>query len=158
VNANTPVNFVEHSTAGFLRQASIEVTGKQIDKLDQLVANLPPRTKVFIALIDPTHLQSQLDMAVALRKAGLEPIPHIPARFVKDRADLDHRMGEFASKAGVTTVLALGGGAPEPIGEYHSAIQLMKTGLFQHHGITRIGIAGHPEGNPDMVKPCFWPP
>jgi methylenetetrahydrofolate reductase (NADPH) len=46
----------------------------------------------------------------------------------------------------------LGGGAPEPVGQFHCALQLMETGVFQAHGITSIGIAGHPEGNPDITK------
>ena len=28
----------------------------------------------------------------------------------------------------------------------------MKTGVFQANGVKRIGIAGHPEGNPDITK------
>jgi methylenetetrahydrofolate reductase (NADPH) len=152
VNNTMPLNPQTFSMSSFLRQASIEVTGKQIDKLDLLKAHLTPGTRVFIALIDPTHVSAQLEMAIALRQRGFEPIPHIPARFVKDKADLDHRLGEFVQKAGVSTVLALGGGAPEPMGQYHCAMQLMETGLFQQHGIKRLGIAGHPEGNPDITK------
>ena len=49
-------------------------------------------------------------------------------------------------------LLVLGGGAPEPIGTYHSAIQLFETGVFQKNGIMHCGIAGHPEGNPDITK------
>jgi methylenetetrahydrofolate reductase (NADPH) len=152
VNATMPLNQQASSMPSFLGQASIEVTGKQIDKLDLLKAHLPLGTRVFIALIDPTHVAAQLDMAVALRQSGFEPIPHIPARFVRDKSDLDHSLGELVQKAGVTTVLALGGGAPEPLGQYHCAMQLFETGLFQQRGITRIGIAGHPEGNPDITK------
>jgi methylenetetrahydrofolate reductase (NADPH) len=49
-------------------------------------------------------------------------------------------------------MLVLGGGAPEPIGHYDAAIQLMQTGVFQANGVTRLGIAGHPEGNPDITR------
>ena len=49
-------------------------------------------------------------------------------------------------------MLVLGGGAPEPIGKYDAAIQLMQTGVFQANGVKRLGIAGHPEGNPDITK------
>ncbi len=152
MNSTMPLNPQTSSMSSFLRQASIEVTGKQINKLDVLKAHLAPGTRVFIALIEAGHVDAQLEMAIALRKAGFEPIPHIPARFVKDKTDLDQRLASLTQKAGVDTVLALGGGAPEPVGHYHCAIQLMETGLFQHHGIKRIGIAGHPEGNPDITK------
>ena len=33
-----------------------------------------------------------------------------------------------------------------------AAIQLLQTDVFQKNGVTRIGIAGHPEGNSDITK------
>ncbi len=138
--------------APFLRQASIEITGKQIDKIAMLQQHLAPATRVFVALIDPGHLDAQIDACAALRNAGFVPIPHVPARFVQDADDLNRRLAAFVSRAGVTSVLALGGGAPQPLGQFHCAIQLMETGAFQKHGITSVGIAGHPEGNPDITK------
>jgi methylenetetrahydrofolate reductase (NADPH) len=138
--------------AAFLAKASIEVTGKQVEKFPILKDHLPPGTKVFIALIEAQDLEAQIAAATELRKLGLEPIPHVPARFVRDETDLRARLAAFSEGAGVKTVLALGGGAPEPVGKFDAAIQLMKTGAFQKAGVTRIGIAGHPEGNPDITK------
>jgi methylenetetrahydrofolate reductase (NADPH) len=139
-------------TKALLAKASIEVTGKQIDKLPILQQHLPAGTKVFIALIDANEFDAQVGMAAALRGAGFEPIPHIPARFVKNAADLDERMKRYVGEANVTQVLALGGGAPEPVGDFHCAIQLMQTDLFQKYQVKSVGIAGHPEGNPDITK------
>ncbi len=87
-----------------------------------------------------------------MRTAGYNPIPHIPARFVIDADDLKRRLDAFTTRAGVTDVLVLGGGASQPIGKYDAAIQILETGAFQQAGIQRIGIAGHPEGNPDITK------
>ncbi|MCA0433516.1 MAG: methylenetetrahydrofolate reductase [Proteobacteria bacterium] len=136
----------------FLAKASIEVTGKQIEKFPLLSDNLAPGTKVFIALIEVQDLEAQIAAAIDLRARGFEPIPHVPARFVSDEEDLKRRIGAFTEKAKVNTILALGGGAPQPVGKYDAAIQLMETGVFQKAGITRVGIAGHPEGNPDISK------
>lgn len=143
---------MENPLGAFLGRATIEVTGKQIDKFPLLKDNLPAGTTVFIALIEAQDLEPQIAAASELRKLGFDPVPHVPARFVRDEADLTARMGAFADRAGVKTVLALGGGAPEPIGKFDSALQLMNTGAFQKAGITRIGIAGHPEGNPDITR------
>jgi methylenetetrahydrofolate reductase (NADPH) len=139
-------------TKALLAKASIEVTGKQIDKLPILQQNLARGTKVFIALLDANELDAQVNIAAALRRAGFEPIPHIPARFVRNAVDLDERLNRFANEAGVDDVLALGGGAASPIGDFHCAMQLMQTDLFQRHRIKTVGIAGHPEGNPDITK------
>jgi methylenetetrahydrofolate reductase (NADPH) len=143
---------MNNATAALLGKASIEVTGKQIDKVPLLQQHLPAGTEVFIALVDPDGLEGQIAMATALRQAGFEPIPHIPARFVKNHDHLKMRLEKFCGDAAVTNVLVLGGGAPEPVGDYHCAMQLLQTGLFQAFPISKIGIAGHPEGNPDITK------
>ena len=137
--------------SAFLKSLTIEITGKQIEKLPLLQQRLAPGTKIFIALIDPADVAAQLDAAARLKAAGFQAIPHVPARFVRDAEDLKSRIAALAT-AGVTEMLVLGGGAPQPIGIYDSAIQLMDTGVFQANGIRRLGIAGHPEGNPDITK------
>ena len=136
----------------FLKRLSIEITARQVDKLPLIAARLRPGAKVFIALIDPADRAAQIAAAAAVRAHGLDPVPHVPARFIRDRADLADRLGRFAGEAKVTHALVLGGGAPEPLGVYDAALGLIDTGLFEANGITRIGLAGHPEGNPDIVR------
>jgi len=139
-------------TTLFLQRLSIEITGRQIEKLPLLKEKLPPGTRVFIALIDPADVAAQLHAATELKKAGFMPVPHVPARFVRDEEDLRSRIGALAKQAGVTEMLVLGGGAPTPVGNYDAAIQILETGIFEAHGVKRIGIAGHPEGNSDITK------
>lgn len=150
---NAPINALSpaQATAAFLRTSSIEITPKQIEKLPLLKDKLQPGCRVFIALIDAADLAAQIDATRQLKAAGFVPVPHVPARFVKDEADLRHRIKALA-EAGSDTMLVLGGGAPEPIGQYDAAIQLLETGVFQANGVKSIGIAGHPEGNPDITK------
>ena len=95
---------------------------------------------------------AQFAAASAVRSHGLEPVPHIPARFITDAADLEGRVARFAAGAGVRQMLVLGGGASQPLGDFDAAIQLLRTGVFERHGIVRVGIAGHPEGNADITK------
>lgn len=138
--------------SAFLERLSLEITPRQIDKVDFLGERLKPGTRVFIALIDPADVSGQLQAAKALRQAGLEPVPHVPARFVRDLADLKARIGALAQEAGVTEMLVLGGGAPHPVGSFDAAIQILETGVFEANGIKRIGVAGHPEGNADITR------
>jgi methylenetetrahydrofolate reductase (NADPH) len=136
----------------FLAKLSLEITAKHVDKLPLIAARLWPATRTFIALIDPADAGAQLEAAKAVRAHGLEPVPHLPARFIKDKNDLFARVARFAREAKVAEMLVLGGGAPEPLGVYDAAVQLIDTGVFEQHGIRRIGLAGHPEGNPDIVR------
>lgn len=139
------------AAASFLRLASIEITPKQIEKLPLLTAKLAPGCRVFIALIDASDLGPQIEAARQLKAAGFDPVPHVPARFVRDADDLQARIKALAA-AGCGSMLVLGGGAPEPIGPYDAAIQLLETGVFQANGVRHLGFAGHPEGNPDITK------
>jgi methylenetetrahydrofolate reductase (NADPH) len=145
-------NDIPALVAAFLARLSIEITPRQIEKVALLAKRLPQGTCVYVALIDPADLALQIEAVSAIRAAGLEPVPHVPARFVRDRADLEHRLGAFARDGKVVQALVLGGGAPQPLGVYDAAIQLLETGLFAAHGIGKIGMAGHPEGNPDIIR------
>lgn len=138
--------------AAFLSRLSIEITPKQVEKVGLLRDKLPQGTCVYVALIDPADLALQIEAVAAIRAAGLEPVPHVPARFVRDKSDLDHRLAHLAERGQVRQALVLGGGAPQPLGIYDAAIQLLETGLFETYGIRKIGLAGHPEGNPDIIK------
>ena len=91
--------------------ASIEITPKQIEKLPLLKAKLQPGCRVFIALIDAGDVAAQIEAARQLKAAGFDPVPHVPARFVRDEADLRARIKALA-EAGADTMLVLGGGAP----------------------------------------------
>ncbi len=139
------------ATAAFLRGLSVEITPRQVDKLPLLREKLAPASQVFIALIDAGDGEAQIAATQAVKAAGFAPVPHVPARFIVDEADLRSRVTALAG-AGATTMLVLGGGAPQPLGKYDAAIQLLATGVFEANGVTRIGIAGHPEGNPDITK------
>ena len=83
-HADAKSHLMANPSREFLKNLSLEITAKQIEKLPILQERLPKGTPVFIALIDPADQAGQLAAASALRKAGLEPIPHVPARFVLD--------------------------------------------------------------------------
>jgi methylenetetrahydrofolate reductase (NADPH) len=142
---------MENPVGSYLASASIEITAKQIEKLPLLQQAFKKGTRVFVALIDAGDRAGQIDAVRALSGAGFNAVPHIPARFIIDEDDLNMRLDAFCA-SGVTDVLVLGGGAPQPIGKFDAALQLLQTGAFAGRGLKRIGIAGHPEGNPDITK------
>ena len=46
--------------------------------------------------------------------------------------------------------MLVGGAVDRPVGEFSDTMQLLETGVFDKYGIRRIGVAGHPEGSPDI--------
>ncbi len=141
-----------HPVAEFLSDFSLEITPKHVDKIDVLARHLKPGTPVYVAMIEAGDQPGILQAVRALSAAGLEPVPHVPARFVLTADVLNEWLSAYAGEAGVTRALVLGGGAATPNGDFDAAVQLMQTGLFAKHGITKLGMAGHPEGNPDIER------
>jgi methylenetetrahydrofolate reductase (NADPH) len=127
---------------------SIEVMPRTAEKVEDFRAILPPGTRVYVAHIDGTPIDDMVRTAARLAREGFPVMPHIPARIVPDRAALGEWVARYRGEAGVEQALLLGGGLAAPRGEFHSAMQLIETGLFD--GFSRLHVAGHPEGNRDI--------
>jgi methylenetetrahydrofolate reductase (NADPH) len=89
-------------------------------------------------------------VAQRLHNDGMNPVPHLAARSLKDADQLDALLSAFTKQAGVSEVLVIGGGVDNPVGQFASSIEVLNTGLIQKYGINDIGVAGHPEGSPDI--------
>ncbi|MGR3494308.1 methylenetetrahydrofolate reductase [Citreimonas sp.] len=136
--------------ADLLQGYSIEVMPRTAAKVEDFRALLPEGTRVYIAHIEGTEIADMVGTAKRLADDGFPVMPHIPARLVADRATLDDWLNRYASEAGVDQALVLAGGSREPAGDFESSMQLLETGLFDKHGMKRLHVAGHPEGNRDI--------
>jgi methylenetetrahydrofolate reductase (NADPH) len=145
MNAHAPL---EAPLARLLRHASIEVLPRTAPAVADLP--LPAGTRVCIAHVDGTPIEDMVEAAARVRAAGHEPMPHVPARSVADRATLERWIGVYQEAAGVREALVIAGGATSQAGEYHASMQLLDTGLFDRAGFTALHVAGHPEGNRDI--------
>ncbi len=141
---------VNPQVEAFLKDYSIEVMPRTAEKIDDFRDLLPKGTRVYIAHIDGTPIEDMVATAARLADEGFNVMPHFPARIIKDAATLEDWINRYQHDAGVKQGLLLAGGLAEPVGEFHSSMQLMETGLFDKAGFTRLHIAGHPEGNRDI--------
>ncbi len=106
---------------------------------------LPSLKDVYITLLPGGNFKDTADQAEKLVKKGFNPIPHIPARSIESEAQLKEYVSRC--KDGGTKQVLVIGGSREPIGQFDSSFQLLETGYFED---MKIGIAGHPEGSPDI--------
>jgi len=139
-----------HPVQAFLVDASIEVTPREAAKIESFQSLLAPNTRVFVTFLPGTDFSETIRTATRLRADGMRPVPHIAARSVPDAASLDRWLGELASSAAPDEALVIGGGLDRPLGAFDATIEILRTGLLEKHGIRRIGVAGHPEGSPDI--------
>jgi len=118
---------------------SIEITMKTD------LSVLPNVKDVYITMLPGNDYKIVASKATELAKSGFNPVPHFPARSIKNLAELKDFVNR-CKDGGVKQALVIGGSA-QPIGDYHCSLQLLETGLFEGW---KIGIAGHPDGSPDI--------
>ena len=106
---------------------------------------LPKVKDVYKTMLPGDDFKKVASKAKELAQSGFNPVPHFPARSIKNLNDLKDYVS-MCKDFGVKQALVIGGSA-QPIGDYHCSLQLLETGLFEGF---KIGIAGHPEGSPDI--------
>jgi len=109
------------------------------------LSELPKVKDVYITMLPGDDYKGVANKAVELTKSGFNPVPHFPARSIKNQNELKDFVNR-CKDGGVKQALVIGGSAL-PIGDFHSSLQLLETGLFEGW---KIGIAGHPDGSPDI--------
>ena len=139
---------VDARMAALLEGCSMEVMPRTAAKIESFRALMPQGTRVYIAHIEGTPFEDMLATAKRLRAERMEPMPHFPARILRDAAQLNDWVTRYKGEAGVTQALLLGGGVSKPLGDFHCAMQMIETGAFD--GFARLHVAGHPEGNRDI--------
>ncbi len=138
--------------AGFVRGFSIGASAPTAGEIDAIRAVLPIRTAVYLAAMPGRPLQEQVAAATRLRRAGLEPVPHIAARSHASAAALDETLARFSGEAAVRRVLVVAGDLERSAGPFGSALDVIESGLLPRHGIAGAGIAGHPQGHPRVAQ------
>ena len=135
-----------------MRNWSIEFTPSSKTKIDDFRYVLPVGTTVNVTAIpgsDPALMMSTVEQLAAQE---MNPVPHIVARGIVSNSALEKMLASYR-EVDVTEILLIAGGYKSPVGDFESVIEVLETGLFQQIGIRKIGVAGHPEGSPDIPEP-----
>lgn len=140
----------QQAVIDLLNDYSTETTPGHAARIPSYAALLRPGRQVNVTFLPGSNFTDTLDTARRLKREGLRPVPHFAARSIPSLAVLDEMLARLQAEVGIDEVLAIGGGVDRPVGELHETMQMLESGLFERHGIRRIGVAGHPEGTPDI--------
>ncbi len=132
-----------------IKNFSIEVMPRTLGKLENIENLWPKNTRVYIAHLEGTTIEDMLITAKRIKSARFVPMPHFPARIIKDNKVLEDWINRY-SEIGVNEALILAGGVDRPLGNLSNSMELLSTGLFEKYGFERLHVAGHPEGNKDI--------
>jgi methylenetetrahydrofolate reductase (NADPH) len=151
-----PASATEASHKGRLSEllvgGSLEISPRELHRADVVAALLPADTCVYIPSLPGLPLVRTLDAVVALRRAGLDPVPHVSARRIRDADEFREFLARAAAEHGVHRVLLVGGDEPRPKGPFQDSLQVLESGLLSECGVREIGIAGYPEGHPRIAQ------
>jgi methylenetetrahydrofolate reductase (NADPH) len=131
-----------------LTAASLEVSPREMHRAPEVAALLPAGSCVYIPSLPGLPLTRTLDAIAAVRAAGLDPVPHVSARRIRDAEEFREFLNKAASEHDVHRVLLLGGDEPRAKGPYYDSLQVLERGVLSECGIREIGVAGYPEGHP----------
>lgn len=142
--------FPEDRVLGVLRDlagdASVEVAPRQILAQAPMDSFLPAGTRVYVPFLPKAEWAATVDACRALLAQGFEAVPHLPARAVVSRGQLDEHLAALR-EVGVDALLLIAGDQAEPSGPFRDTLEILDTGMLESNGIKRLGVAGHPEGH-----------
>lgn len=135
---------------------SLEMTGKDIASLREAKDQIPPGTRINVTFLGNEDLEMRVAAARTARELGFVPVPHISARRLKSRAQLEEFLGRLQEVGASEHVFAVGGDPATPEGPYEDSLEIIRSGVLQQFGVREVGIGGYPEGHPDIPDDALW--
>jgi methylenetetrahydrofolate reductase (NADPH) len=148
----SPNDGVRAAVMALMSGASLEMSPREVDAIAPAAEFLPPGTEVYISWPPAISHHDIVNAAVALRRRGFEPVPHVAARGLVGFTQLNDFLARVAGEADVRRALIIGGDLDPPSGPFHSSFDVLSLGLFEKHGFVRIGLAAYPEGHPRIAE------
>ncbi len=134
---------------------TIETTPKAAEKVPHFGERANPGTKIYVTFLPGSDFEGTLQVTKRIIDEGFTPIPHLAARSMPSAEFFETSVKKLAD-LGVEDVLCIAGGVKDPLGPYSDTMQLLGTGILDKAGMKTIGLAGHPEGSPDMSDEAIW--
>ncbi len=141
--------------ARFAGLASLEITSADGAVPAALAGRLPPGTTLYVAHTPNATLAQVAEVACTAQAAGFRGCPHLVARRIASRTELGAAL-ERLRRGGVTRALLVAGDLTPPAGEFSSTLEVLDSGELDGAGLTALGVAGHPEGNPNIPPATAW--
>lgn len=151
-NVASVADRVSACAAELIVSGSLEMSPDRSGDAAAIAALLPAGTRVYVNHLPRHGLEQSLGAIAALRAARLDPVPHLAARRITSRAEVESFLEQAVGASGVSKVLLVGGDDPEPRGPYPDGATLLREGLLGRSGIREVGLPGYPEGHPRIPR------
>ncbi len=126
---------------------TIELNPKVRHKLNSIP--LDKKNNIYVTYLPDALENDILETVDFVSKNGLTPITHLPARTMKDMSHVSQFLSQLRERTDSRKILVIGGGGNQ-LGQINSSLEILKSGVLAEYKFDEIGIAGHPEGSPDI--------
>ncbi|RQG95367.1 methylenetetrahydrofolate reductase [Natrarchaeobius chitinivorans] len=117
-----------------------------IDSFEQALTNIPDGETIAVTLAPKNGIEPTIERSVSAATQGYDVVPHIGARFISDRDELDE-IAQRLLDADITNIFVPGGDLDEPVGDFSSAYELLVALDELGHSFEEVGIGGYPTGH-----------
>ena len=117
-------NQKEINIKNLIKDYSIETTPKVYEKIGSLKDNLFHNNDVYITYLPNEDPLKVIKTSKKINEEGLQAIPHLPARSIKDFTALEKYIGNLSEDAGCKKILVIGGGANQ-IGKINLLLKIL---------------------------------
>ena len=119
----------------------------------------PPSVPLTVPASPSMGLARTVETAERLRKEGYTVVPHLAARMVSGRPELEDLVGRLRG-AGIDNVFVPGGDAEPQEGGYADALALLEDLTALGSPFAHVGVTGYPESHPtihdDLTVQSMW--
>ena len=134
--------------AHHVREAYMEVF--PTDTIESRLDVLEPNSYIAVTCSPSKGVDVTLAMSERLANRGFKVVPHLAAKMVRDKRHL-HEIIARLNDLPIVSIFVPGGDADAPLGDYSTALALLRDIAEIDHNFTEIGVAAHPEGHPDVA-------
>ena len=128
---------------------TIELNPKVRHKINTIP--LEKKNNVYITYLPDASENDILETIEFVSKNNLTPITHLPARTMKNLDHVRQFLSQVRERTDSKKILVIGGGGNQ-LGQITSSLEILNSGLLEENDFNEIGIAGHPEGSPDISQ------
>ena len=132
----------------FMADCTYEATRPSADDIAALKAALAPGSAVYVTMLPHRPTDELLASAIALRAAGLKPVPHVSVRHFESLAAIEKFLVSVVTQAHVDDILLIGGDTAKPVGSVADVLSVIESGVLRNAGVKSAGVAGFPDGHP----------
>ncbi len=141
---------VQRSRLEVLPTASIEAAVR---------ASVPTDVTITVTASPAKGMAATVDLTERLIGHGYRVVPHLAARMIVDRGDLDRLVATLVG-LGVDDVFCPAGDADPPAGSYLGSVALLEDLSALGSPFARVGVTGYPEAHPsisdDVTIQSMW--